>query len=162
AFHDYHDTFRSFSPGVTFDKQGRMLHGWLTRLLPYIEEAQIYRQINMNTPWNTPENIPAFREEIRIYINPGIEYTTNQDGLALSHYAGNIRILGSDVAWKMQDITDGLSNTILAGEVAGNFKPWGPPANSRDPALGINQGSNGFGGPWRRYGAVFLFADGHV
>jgi len=162
AFHDYHNTFRSFSPGVTFDKQGHMLHGWLTRLLPYIEEARIYQQINMSTPWNAPENVPAFREEISVYLNPAIDYRKDQDGFPLSHYAGNVRILGSDTAWKMHDITDGLSNTILAGEIASNFKSWGYPANARDPALGINQTPNGFGAPWRPYGAVFLFADGHV
>jgi prepilin-type processing-associated H-X9-DG protein len=63
----------------------------------------------------------------------------------------------------MSDITDGLSNTLLAGEVNGNFKPWGYPANWRDPALGINKSPDGFGSPWRRRkGANFLFADGSI
>ena len=35
----------------------------------------------------------------------------------------------------------------MAGEVAGDFKPWGDPTNWRDPALGINRSPEGFGGP---------------
>ncbi len=47
--------------------------------------------------------------------------------------------------------------------MAGNFKPWGYPANWRDPALGINKSPNSFGAPWRSTkGANFTFADGSV
>ena len=74
-----------------------------------------------------------------------------------------MRLLGSDVGWKKNDITDGLSNTLLAGEAAGNFKPWGYPANARDPALGINKTPDGFGGPWiSKKGANFMFADASI
>jgi hypothetical protein len=160
ALHGYHETNKSFPKGMTYDNHGHMLHGWLTQLLPYIEENGIYQRINMQIPWNAPDNAPAFREEISVYLNPGVEYRQDQDGFALSHYAGNLRILGSDADWKMKDITDGLSNTLMAGEAAGNFKAWGYPANSRDPSLGINKTYDGFGGPWQTKGAVFLFADG--
>ena len=41
------------------------------------------------------------------------------------------------------------------------FKPWGHPANWRDPAKGLNQSPEGFGGPFPG-GANILFADGSV
>ena len=53
------------------------------------------------------------------------------------------------------------SNTILAGEVAEGFKPWGDPTNLRDPGLGVNRVAGGFGGP-SGSGANFLFVDGSV
>ena len=49
----------------------------------------------------------------------------------------------------------------LLGEVGAGFKPWGHPANWRDPAKGLNQSPEGFGSP-SPGGANFLFADGSV
>ncbi len=163
ACHNYHDSFAHFPAGATWDAQGRMLHGWQTQLLPFIEQDDLYRRINLKVPWTDADNAPAFRQRVAAYLNPVVEEQQDKNEFFLSHYAGNARVLGGDVGWKKKDITDGLSNTLLAGEVAGNFKPWGYPANSRDPALGINQTSDGFGGPRKsKKGANFSFADGSV
>jgi hypothetical protein len=40
-----------------------------------------------------------------------------------------------------------LSNTILAAEVAGNYRAWGYPMNWRDPMKGFNRTPAGFGSP---------------
>lgn len=100
---------------------------------------------------------------ISTYQNPGIRPTNEADavGYALSHYAGNARLLGGDVPRCMGEVTDGVSATIMAGEVAGRFKPWGDPTNWRDPALGISRSPEGFGGPYPG-GANFLMVDGSV
>src|SRR5712692_8163099 len=158
ACHNYHDAFSKFPPGATFDSQGRMLHGWQTRLLPFIEQDNLYHRINLKVPWTDPDNAPAFQQAVKTYLNPGLEWELGKDGFALSHYAGNARVLGGEKAWKWSDITDGTSNTLLTGEASGNFKPWSYPANWRDPALGINKTPDGFGGPWRSArGANFTF-----
>jgi prepilin-type processing-associated H-X9-DG protein len=60
-----------------------------------------------------------------------------------------------------KEVTDGESNTLMAGEVKSRFKPWGDPTNWRDPSLGINRSPDGFGGPFEG-GASFLFVDGSV
>jgi prepilin-type processing-associated H-X9-DG protein len=163
ACHNYHDSFAHFPAGATFDAEGHMLHGWQTQLLPFLEQDDLYRRINQKVPWADPDNAPALRQRVAAYLNPAVEEQQDKNEFFLSHYAGNARVLGGDVGWKMKDITDGLSNTLLAGEVAGNFKPWGHPANWRDPALGINSTPDGFGAPWQTTkGANFSFADGSV
>jgi hypothetical protein len=45
--------------------------------------------------------------------------------------------------------------------MATKFKPWGDPSNLVDPALGINQSPEGFGGPGGQR-AYLGFADGSV
>lgn len=59
------------------------------------------------------------------------------------------------------DVKDGHAQTIFAGEVVGDYLPWGHPRNWRDPADGINQGSHTFGSPERDW-CFMLMGDGSV
>lgn len=96
-----------------------------------------------------------------VYLRPGINRKRDAAGYALSHYAANARMLGGSELRTMQSVKDGTSNTIMAGEVVSNFKPWGDPTNWRDVDLGINRSWFGFGSP-SPGGASFLFVDGSV
>jgi hypothetical protein len=75
-----------------------------------------------------------------------------------------VRVLGGEKARTLKDISDGdgTGNTLFAGEVNNEFKPWSYPANWRDPALGINRSPRGFGGSRASHSAAFMFADGSV
>jgi prepilin-type processing-associated H-X9-DG protein len=161
ALHSYHDTNKSLPPGGTFDAQGGMMHGWQTFILPYIEEQPLYEGINFKIPWNHPDNALHFQTPVPIYLLPRIEEEKNAQGFALSHYAANVHVLGGDSRRTFKSITDGLANTLLIGEASGNYKPWGNPTNWRDPMLGLNKGTDGFGGPWPGH-VNFAFADGSV
>jgi prepilin-type processing-associated H-X9-DG protein len=150
----------AFPPGGTFAEYGRPMHGWQTMILPSIEQVPLYNQVNFDFPWDDHRNSTCFQTVLNSYLNPGIpsEETTAGSSGAPSHYAGNARVLG---AHALRTIADGESQTIMAGEVAGGFKPWGFPANWRDPAEGINRSPDGFGSP-HPSGANVLFVDGSV
>jgi hypothetical protein len=149
-------------PGVRTGDDGEALHGWMTALLPALR-PDLAEAIDRSQPWLADANRRWFQTRIdRFLISRASLPTADSEGLALSHYAGNVHVLGGTRAWTSGDMTDGASHTILAGEAAGNYRPWGHPRNWRDPAFGISASPDGFGGPWTGGGANFVIADGSV
>jgi prepilin-type N-terminal cleavage/methylation domain-containing protein/prepilin-type processing-associated H-X9-DG protein len=161
GLHAYHEAEGVFPPGGTFDPEGRPLHGWPAMILPFLEQADLYDDIGFGVPWDDPRNASPFRTTVPAYLFPGIPERRDTEGYAVSHYAGNAHLLGGDVPRSQRDVEDGTSSTLMAGEVAGGFRPWGDPTNWRDPALGINRSPEGFGSR-NPGGANFLLADGSV
>jgi hypothetical protein len=160
---------KALPPGCTVDSNGEVLHGWMTFLLPFIEQQKVFDEIDLKLPWDDPHNLAVFQRDVLEFQNPGSaekELPHDQNGLALTNYSGNIHVLGGARRLTLAEITDGTSNTILAGEIAERFPPWGKPGNWRDPGKGLNRSPSGFGSPWRRQnagaGASILFLDGSV
>lgn len=162
AAHTHHDSHKQFPQGGRFDGNGNGLHGWQTAILPYLEEQKLFNQIDHKVSWRDPRNRPHFTTPVNGFTNPALDQVADAEGLALSHFAANSHVLHSGPSLKLDDFKDGTANTLLFGEAAGNFKPWGHPANWRDPARGIHSSRDGFGSPKRHDGAYFAFADGSV
>lgn len=158
AMNNYHDAHSTFPPGGIQTADGKPYLSWQTALLPYIEEAPLYNKVNFSRPWTHPQNHPLFKSEIDVYLNPAIGQTVSEDGLALTHYAGNKQVLKTNGVMRYPYFKDGTANTILAVEVAENFKPWGDPNNTVEPAEVFGSGKkSSFTG-----GNHLLFADGSV
>jgi type II secretory pathway pseudopilin PulG len=161
AMHNFHDVQQHWVPGGTYAEDGTPLHSWQTHLLPYMEQAPLYQSINLEIPWNDPANASNFYITIAPYTHPSQTQMTTSEGFAATHYAGNQHVLIQNSELTIRDVTDGTSNTIVAGEVAGGFRAWGDPANVRDPGLGINGNPQGFGSS-SPGGCHFLLMDGSV
>jgi prepilin-type processing-associated H-X9-DG protein len=152
-----------YPSGCTTDGRGRVLHGWLTQLLPALEMMSIYREIDLDSPWNSARNASAFQQDVEPFRNPGIQAPVHDvDGFAVAHYSANVHVLGGDRRALPSDFRDGISKTLLYGEVAGEFPAWGSPNNWRDPQRGLNMSPGGFGSVWNGGVVNFAFADGHV
>lgn len=159
----YEGASMTLPPGMTIDAEGRQLHSWMTLILPMLEQRGVYDQIDLARAWDDPVQGKVFETKLKAYQSPypHVRERTDAQGRVLAHYAGNLHVIGGTAVRTTRDISDGAANTILAGEAGGNYVPWGQPGNWRDPALGINQSPAGFGSP-SQYGALFVFADGHV
>ena len=158
ALHSYHETHSLFPPGGTLTHDEKPYLSWQTFILPFIDQAELYNQLNHNYPWNHPINQSIFKTEIPLYLNPVVGETISADGLGLSHYVGNQYVMFANSNLRIRDFRDGAANTILAVESGENFKPWGDPTNFADPVTVFGSGQkSAFTG-----GKHILLGDGSV
>lgn len=157
----YADVAGSLPAGATFDERGRPLHSWQTRLLPYVEQVPLYNRINRSLPWDAAENRWPFSQQPPVYLHPKTILEPDERGYARSGYAGNAYVLGGPKPWRLAEIRDGETRTILCGEAVAAARPWGDPINWRDPARGIGERPDSFGGAFTDV-TQFVFADGHT
>lgn len=162
AIYRYEAENGNLPSSIKTDIYGRYLHGWSTQLLPILEEPTAYKACKFDRPWDSTENARTMKTYIPILINPALREAPHQteNSYWLTHYATNSRVIGPGPAMSLDEITDGLSTTILLGEINHDFLPWGHPRNYRDPAIGLNV-PGGFGGTDEQY-TQFLFCDGSV
>jgi hypothetical protein len=142
-------------------------HSWISFAVQYSAYSLSNNdgeRVDMSLPWNDPKNQKFFRGVIPLLTNPSMPDAPLRDpnGFVLAHYAANCRAMKFGAFRPLNEFTDGTDNTILIGEVNTNFRPWGDPANVRDPARGINRSPFGFGGPPASAGVLFGMADGSV
>lgn len=148
-------------------------HGWMTFLLPYVGEAALYQEVDQSKPFDDPINRKPMGRNVTVYFAAGGDRSRIGQGFAVAHFAGvggeiddgnrlsHLGIFERDVAIKREEIADGLSNTLIVGELAGAYPPWGDPENWRKIGRGLNRDVNGFGS-YNGIGSTFLLADGSV
>ncbi len=168
ALYNYDEREDKFPPGGFFDRDGRGFHGWQTMLLPEIDQKPLYDSIHFDLLWDAEENRAAFQSNVPLYQG-GYEYELRDfqsqspdfKGYSRTLFSANGRLFFANSTTRINGIADPLSHTIVAGEAAGDYLPWGHPQNWRDPAKGINQGSQTFGSPIRDF-CFMLMGDGSV
>jgi len=97
-----------------FDGQGKPLLSWRVQMLPYIDEGDLYKKFHLDEPWDSPNNKPLIARIPQIYCNPN----RPKDGKTnyLVPFGQGLAFEGTEGV-KLGEITDGLSNTLLAVEV---------------------------------------------
>ncbi len=163
-FHSAHKQSDPFRLATTRDENGRLLHGWQTQLLPFVEEQALYESIDKTDAWNSPSNRQPLSTVVTIYTrHDGSPQSVVGEGgsYALSHLAANRLLYGDPSIKHLKDVTDGAANTILFGSAQGEFLPWGHPQNWRSSEFLPNQDERGFGSGFRG-GCNIAMADGHV
>lgn len=153
------------------------MHGWMTPLLPSLGQDAVYRRIDLKQPFDAPANLPAMQQQIPEFSLPRRKPARSPRGFALTHFSGvggqdmrepvglvHFGIFNDSGPVKREQFTDGLSQTIVVGEIRDRdppAPPWGEPANVRSIGEGLNRQFRGFGNA-NGTGATFLHADGSV
>lgn len=166
-----------FPAGGTFvvDDAGQEsgMHSWITSLLPYLGYMEIYDSIDQSKSWSDEVNAPPLTRPIPTFLIPTTPHEPTARGLATTHIAGvggliqtgqglfPTGIFGKNSAVRIDDITDGASQTMIAGEIARALPAWGNPENWRTIEGPLNGRLSSFGNA-AGTGAHFLHADGSV
>ena len=143
ALHNYHDVFSTFPPAHTRTQSASPATGALTTwrgfsahamMLPYIEQANLYSQLNFNTYFDEASNTTARRTVIPAFQCPSSTPYPGSADRGNNSYAGCMGADGGqygftgsnigmrqgmfpfDVNVKMRDLIDGTSNTIAFAE----------------------------------------------
>ncbi|MCA9016360.1 MAG: DUF1559 domain-containing protein [Planctomycetaceae bacterium] len=145
AFHNYHDSFTRFPPADPHLVDGKPLLSWRVHLLPFLGQAELYKQFNQQEPWDSPHNSALLEKMPDIYLCEGV----NQPGYtSIMTFSGEGTPFSGGRGVRVRDITDGTSNTILCVK-AGPDKavPWTKPVdlpfNSDNPISVLGQTPNG-------------------
>ncbi len=185
ALHNYHDAKGSFPAGThpNADLKPDMRLSWLTEILPYVLE---FRSLSTRSDptskraWDDPANRTVAEKPLMLFVNPSLgeqkangfpvtEYVgmagVGADGPTLPVTSPRAGVFAYDRVTRLQDITDGTSNTIMTSEANKELGSWtagGRPtirALTKKPYI---DGPDGLGGQHEGGICLFGLADGSV
>jgi type II secretory pathway pseudopilin PulG len=121
ACHNYHDANGTLPPGVNANDFSAV-----ALLLPYIEQANLFQQIDFKKAVDDKANAEVRKVRVPTFLSPRDPLMSVSADFGATNYlfnAGskaalkdNDGVLYRDSKTKFVDITDGTSNTIMAGE----------------------------------------------
>jgi hypothetical protein len=114
--HNYHDVEKHFPPPAIRDPQGRPLLSWRVMLLPYLEEAKLYREFHLNEPWDSEHNKPLIARMPAVFAAHSARLRA-EGKTTLVAPVGQQTVFGLPEGVAIQSITDGTSNTIMIVDV---------------------------------------------
>lgn len=128
ALLQYQDKHQHLPPAAILSADGKPLLSWRVAILPFLGEEELYRQFNLDEPWDSPWNRGLLKRMPDVYqtratpLNPHLPNTTYFQAL-----------VGKGTAFEPgarlqipRDFPDGAANTILIIE-AWQPVPWTKP-----------------------------------
>jgi hypothetical protein len=156
AFHAYHDVHNHFPAWAIYDKNGKALLSWRVALLPYLAEEELYKEFKLDEPWDSTHNKKLLQKMPAVFKAPGIK-TKEPHTTYYQVPVGKGAMFDGETQVTLANVTDGLSNTMLAVE-GGKPVPWTKPQDlTYDPDKALPK----FGGVFSD-GFNVLLADGAV
>lgn len=180
ALHNYHDVHGAFPPAFVLGPDGQKWHSWRVLILRELEQSPLYDAYRFDEPWDGPNNRKLIEKMPEIFACPSQPCPAKKAVLlsigvlacsggpsAESGFTSYAAVLGQDCAFRgalpvsIQDVTDGMSNTMMIGECTRTKIPWTKPDDIDIAFFSKLGGPEGFGSR-HDGGSHFLMGDGTV
>ncbi len=174
ALHNYHDSFNVLPPSICLTLSGQAYGQWgaQVRILPYLEQANLYSQIDFSLPYAFRPNVIKTRVPSLLCPSEVNDRGSIADGLDQYplNYAANLGnwlvfnpatgtggngALAPNARIRFNGFTDGSSNTVAFSEIKAFqaiMKTGGSPTSSLPAVTDV--------GGWT--GGLFEPMDGHI
>jgi type II secretory pathway pseudopilin PulG len=120
AMFNYFDAHEALPPGNDANNFSALAH-----LLPYVGQQNVFQMIDFKKPVDDKANAAARKTVIKIFLNPGDTVPSVSTDYGATNYllcagdkpalADNNGIFYQDSKIRIQDVTDGTSNTLMGG-----------------------------------------------
>ena len=125
AMHNFHDANGRFPAQAIAQGEGNPLLSWRVAILPYLGEQALYDQFHLDEPWDSAHNIELLEQMPEFFRNPSNPPTAGMTTYLVPMGKG---VGLSSEGLKIQQITDGTSNTLAVLDVDPQFGvPWTKP-----------------------------------
>lgn len=125
AIHTYHARYESFPPPYITDEKGQRTHSWRVLLLPFLDQAPLYKQYRFDEPWNGPNNIKLLKNMPSVYACPTAVHAQRK-----RFCTSYVAVVAPNTIWpsaskrRIGDVTDGAARTIMVVESNQPDIPW--------------------------------------
>jgi DNA-directed RNA polymerase subunit RPC12/RpoP len=118
AMVDHADQNRNLMPtrAILHPQTRQPLLSWRVTILPYLDQQELYQQIHLNEPWDSPHNRQFWSKMPKTYELPGLP--AEQGMTAIQVFAGQKTAFTDRPFRYPANFMDGASQTILIAEAA--------------------------------------------
>ena len=141
------------------------MHSWRVLILPYIDQAALYRKYRFDEPWDGPNN-----SKLHDAVVSGFQCPIDAADHEHATWTSYVAVVGPHTCWpgtepvSIAEITDGTTATLLIAECRNSGIHWMEPRDLHvgQMPLAVNPaGGQGISSP-HESGARVLVADGSV